>query len=300
MSTGQVDGRVGVAISTTGQEHRLGFLETAARHWWTALAPLGLPTTVFVTVDGSVEEFEQVMERVCGFAEVIRVGQPDVAGSTLLREVNRRQGVAVNKNTGIEALMGRDVEHLFLSDDDTYPKFSQSITKHIDMGYPHSLVCWGKSRIDTLVTNPNYAAWTWPRGVMMYAHRSVVERVGGMDERFGAPGGHEHAEWSQRIHNAGLTPTPFGSPYSYVTRGGQGAAALWHAEDMPQPGEAHGSLGSRRRAITTMRRQPGDWTRINRIMEERKGSDAFVAYTAAENGRSSATLYPSRAEEPKD
>lgn len=135
----------------------------------------------------------------------------------------------------------------------------------------------------------------------MYAHREVIERVGGLDERFGAPGGHEHAEWSLRIHNAGgFTPVPFITPASYETRGAQGAAALWHAEDMPQPGEAHGSLGSRRRAITTMNRQPGDWTRINKIMAEREGSSDFVPYTAAENGRSSATLYPSRAEEPKD
>lgn len=134
----------------------------------------------------------------------------------------------------------------------------------------------------------------------MYAHRSVVESIGGMDERFGPPGGHEHAEWSMRIHNAGLTPAPFLTPASYATRGGQGAAALWHCEDMPRPGEAHGSLGSRRRAMTTMKREPGDWTRIGEVMTEREGSTAFIPYTAAANGRLSATLYPSRAEEPKD
>lgn len=298
MSTGSI----GVAISTTGDEHRLGFLETAAQAWWKALAPLGLPTTVLVTVDGTERDAEEVSRRVVGFAEVVRVGQPRGPRLPSRQARNGRLGVATNKNTGIEVLIGRGVEHLFLSDDDTYPIYSKSITKHLDMSPLHSMVCWGKSRLVRPDQQSvfNYAEWTWPRGVMMYTHRTVIDAVGGMDERFGPPGGHEHAEWSMRIHNAGFTPAPFITPASYATRAGQGAAALWHCEDMPRPGEHHSLLGGRRRAMTTMKRQPGDWTRIERIMEERKGSTEFVPYTAAENGRLSATLYPSRAEEPKD
>lgn len=275
--------RAGVAISTTGDEHRLGFLETCVVHWEQALLP---GDSMFVTVDGDEAACRRVAEVVYDYtASVYRVGQaqPDEGD-----EPFGRQGVAINKNTGLELLMDQtQVEHLFLSDDDTWPIYQQSLGKHIDLGLAHSLVCWGQSRLTSV--GRQAAVWSWPRGSMMYQCRSVVESVGGMDERFG-PGGHEHVEWSNRIYNAGLTPAPYCSPPSYATRNGRGAAVLWHGEDMRRPGETAVQLGARRRTITSVRRKPEDWEKINAIMTEREGSDAFVPYRAHENGRSSATL----------
>lgn len=295
-------GRVGVAISTTGEEHRLGFLETCVREWDRCLPKYA---SLFVTVDGTKTEAERVRRAVYEWTgSVFRVGQLD-PGWGIGPIEQGRLGVAANKNTGLELLMNvRGMKHLFLSDDDAWPLYAASLDKHIDLVFrdevvPHSMVCWGRHRLDG--ESKNIASWKWPRGSVMYVHRQVVESVGGMDERFG-PGGHEHVEWSNRIHNAGLTPRPFLSPASYATRNGMGAMALWHCEDMPRLGEKLGDHRLRRRNITSVRRADGDWEKINEIMVEREGSTASVSYRAHENGRASATLCAdlSGAEEPAE
>lgn len=295
-------GRVGVAISTTGEPHRLDLLRQSVAAWDRCLPDT---SALFVTVDGSAAEAETVRQAVYDWTgAVFRVG-PRTAriNGGPLKELNIRHmdgspvrlGVAANKNTGIELLMenGNDIEHLFLSDDDTWPLYPESITKHINLNMAHdvrhSMVCWGRHRLDSALTHGAYQRWTWPRGSMMYVRRNVVEAVGGMDERFG-PGGHEHVEWSQRIHNAGLTPAPFCSPFSYGTRSGMGAAALWHAEDMPRVGEKLGDHRLRRRQLTTIHREGMEWDHTNRIMAECQGRSDFVDYHAAAWGRGSATL----------
>lgn len=280
-------GKIGVAISTTGHEHRMGFLETAVREWDRCL-PMG--AALFVTVDGSADDAERVRQAVHEWTgSVFRVGRPAYPGHM---DSAHRLGVAANKNTGLELLMDNTkVDHLFLSDDDTYPLYPQSIYKHVDLPLAHSMVCWGQSRIEKI--DGPYATWKWPRGVVMYATRSVVETVGGMDERF-RPGGHEHVEWSNRIHNAHLTPHPFMTPAVYGLRGPAGGAmragVLWHAEDMCKPGEDIGALQWRKRATTSIDRSERDWDQINAIMAEREGSSAFVSYRAADWSRASATL----------
>lgn len=268
---------IGVAISTTGDEHRLGFLETSVREWDRVL-PAG--SSLFVTVDGNREDVRRVAEVVHDVTEsVFQTGRQFIH--------QRRAGVAINKNTGLELLMNTRADHLFLSDDDTYPLYTASLDKHTDLGSVHSMVCWGAKRhIDFI---DNIARWSWPRGVMLYVQRRVVETIGGMDERFG-PGGHEHVEWSNRIFNAGFTTTPYPTPASYATRNARGAAALWHCEDMPRLGETLGGFRVRKRHNTSVRRADGDWAKIDAIMIEREGSSDFVGYRAHENGRSSATL----------
>lgn len=276
-----------MAISTTGDQHRLGFLETAARNWWRALAAFDLPTTVFVTVDGTEDDAEQVLARVAGFAEVYRVGQ------TLENAAGSREGVAVNKNTGIELLMDAGVEHLFLSDDDTWPLRSLALSSHIDMDVAHSMVCWGDRRLEGRpeTVSGRVATWNWPRGVMLYQTRDVIEHVGGMDEAFGK-GGHEHVEWSRRIHNAGLTPHPFISPASYALHRAQGARWWWNCEDMPRQGEPAGSHRSRRRVLTTIKRTDADREQMAQVLASHEGDASFVPYRAHENSRTSATLCP--------
>lgn len=271
---------IGVAISTTGDEHRMPFLETCVSAWDEAL-PVG--ASLFVTVDGSEEAHNRVHRAVMQITgSVFRVGQPRWSVSPF----SGRMGVAVNKNTGLELLMDtRRVEHLFLCDDDTWPLYPQSLDKHMD--YEHSMVMWGQSRLD--YTRSGYAAWNWPRGVLLYQSREVVNRVGGMDEAFG-PGGHEHVEYSQRIHNAGMTDAPFISPASYATRKATGASALWHAEDMRGPQESVAAFLQRKKRLTSIHRAAGDWEKINAVMASRKGSTDYVPFRAHENGRASATL----------
>lgn len=295
-----------MAISTTGDEHRIEYLRQCVAAWDRRLLPDG---ALFVTVDGTDEEAERVRQAVFDWTgSVYRVGQPRWAVSPF----NGRMGVAVNKNTGLELLMDQtQCEHLFLSDDDTWPLFSASLNKHIDLaengGIAHSMVCWGKHRLTEVRRDPGmpdgsetvWASWSWPRGVMLYQNRTAVDMVGGMVEAFG-PGGHEHVEYSRRMHNALMTPDDYCSPASYATRDGMGAAALWHAEDMRRPGEPLGNHRLRRRELTSVRRKDGDWEKINDLMKRMEGSMDYIPFRAEENRRASATLCESnRAEEPE-
>lgn len=281
-------GTIGVAISTTGDEHRMGFLETCVEAWRKAL-PLG--SVLIVTVDGTEADCARAYKAFdrTKFGTVWRVGQRRWA----VDPFDGHQGVAVNKNTGIELLMEHGVEHLFLCDDDTWPLLPQSLDKHIDLAnhVPHSMVCWAAHRFEA--NHRDYATWTWPRGSLMYAHRSVVDVVGGMVEEFG-PGGHEHVEWSRRIHQRGLTPGLYCSPRVYSEASPSGlatrASMLWHCEDMPRPGERASSLRRRREALTSVRRTPSDWPHIEKIMDQRDGDTSFVPYWAHQNSRASATL----------
>jgi hypothetical protein len=123
----------------------------------------------------------------------------------------------------------------------------------------------------------------------MYVERRVVEEVGGFVEAFGH-GGHEHVEWSTRIHNAGFTPVPFPSPKSYTYKQWLGAGDLWHCEDMQRVGESLPQVRRRRDKITSLNRPPGAEENSNRVMEQMRGSTAYVPYRADDNRRWSATM----------
>ena len=278
-----MDKWVGVAISTTGHERRIGFLETAVQAW------LSLGVGPIVTVDGSAEDADRVYRALPTAVPIYRVGQPKYPTYQYHAD-QLRLGVAVSKNTGIELLMNRGFESLFLADDDIWPLNNSALGLHTYSGEPHSMVMWGKSRF--MGVRGACAEWNWPRGVLLYALRSVIDRVGGMDERFGR-GGNEHAEWSRRIHQAGLTTAPFISPEEYALDRCRGASEFWHVEDMPRLGEAPGSFMSRKRRHSVLNEEKRDWKTINEVMEERDGDTSFVPYAAGANGRLSATLYDS-------
>jgi hypothetical protein len=253
--------------------------------------PLG--SVIYVTVDGDEAAASRVYKAYDSTkpGNVIRVGQPE--GETwfdrhTLGVREGRLGVATNKNTGIEILMQAGCDELFLSDDDTWPTTPHAVEMHSQSVLDHSMVCWGRHRITKV--NDDYSEWSWPRGSMMYTRRGVVERVGGLDERFG-PGGHEHVEWSRRIFQAGLTPAEFPSMPVYAIEMGLGARNYWNCEDMQKRGEPLGNARLRRRKLTSVRRWDGDWEHINKIMDELNNDTAFVPYTAAGNHRESATLW---------
>lgn len=111
--------------------------------------------------------------------------------------------------------MKMGVEHLFLFDDDTKPANPEWWRPYVDSPEPHLQHSWthffnGRAvdKMSVLHTTPQTTAYTWSMGCMLYAHRDVINRVGGMRECF-APAIHEHIEWSLRIHNAGLTTWPY-------------------------------------------------------------------------------------------
>lgn len=286
---------IGVAVSTTGDLWRMGFLETSVRNWLKVLRSRRERPQLCVTVDGSLEAARRVREAVPNRVPVLMAGKgrPEREG---------RQGVAVNKNTGISYLMGRSCAHLFLCDDDTYPLSPESLDLHIGGASMHSMVCWGPSRLEKI--NPDISVWSWPRGVLLYTRATAVRTVGGMVEEFG-PGGHEHVEWSTRMFMANLSPAVFCAPRQYGLINGKGARNYWHCEDMRRPDETPDQLGVRRQQITSVRRQEGDWEHIKALMASRRtlasgGSVQYVPYDEFENGRGPVHFIESQgAEEPK-
>lgn len=284
-----------VAISTTGDPHRLPYLARTVKGW--DESGVG---GMYVTVDGDEEACQRVFNVVSHWTgSIYRVGQPlpPALGQHVHKMRDGRLGVAVNKNTGLELLMhNTNAEHLFLSDDDIFPLSADALALHTDSPNMHSMVCWGYHRLDWM--NNGFAAWTWPRGSMLYAKRPVINLAGGMVEAFG-PGGHEHVEWSRRIHQQMLTPALYCSPVEYayedhrLGRTGMGAANYWDAVDMPKDGEHIGNYNQRKAQITSVRREPEDTLMIEDIMKWTDGWASFVPYAAAQNNRASATLYPS-------
>jgi hypothetical protein len=285
--------RTGVAISTTGE--RLDLLRRSVEHWDRCLPE---NASLFVTVDGTEERVAKVEACVEEWTRSVgRVGQPDIEDVRLLSGAvipastlrGGRLGVAANKNTGLEYLMdAAHCDRLWLSDDDSWPLSPASLIAHYNTGLPHSLVCWGSHR-RSHESRGAVSNWRWPRGAVMYVARDVVETVGGMIEAF-AHGGHEHVEWSTRIHNAGFTPFPFPSPISYRLNGFLGARRFWHCEDMPLSNESLPMLRRRRDTFTTLRRLDGDEARSAKIMEAAQGSTTYVPYRAEDNRRMSATM----------
>lgn len=125
-------------------------------------------------------------------------------------------GIARAKNKCVELLMAAGCEHLFLFDDDTWPTTPDWWRRYAEHPEPHFCYLFkdpgrnGKpqSTPATLYDDGEAYAYSHPRGCMLYLHRSVVDRVGGLRPEFQV-WGHEHVEYSRRIFNAGLTSMPY-------------------------------------------------------------------------------------------
>ena len=178
--------RFGVAVTTHNRN------DTVADAVRSILSTVPNGTPVVVVDDGSTEPVS--LE---GNVKVIRHDTP--------------RGIPAAKNRCIEELMDTGVEHLFLFDDDTWPIENDWYTGYLDSPEHHLQYSWTHFRNGTEVPRMHIAyqdskliAYGWSMGCMLYVSRQAVERVGGMRWEFGR-GMEEHAEWSQRIHNAGLT-----------------------------------------------------------------------------------------------
>ncbi|AIM49891.1 glycosyltransferase [Mycobacterium phage Ariel] len=132
-------------------------------------------------------------------------------GVKLVRHSEPR-GIPAAKNRCIAELMDLGVEHLFLFDDDTRPQASDWWRPYAEGDELYYTYCWTHfardntpvAKMDVLYRDSTLIAYAWSMGCCQYVHRDVIERVGGLDPVFGL-GFEEHAEWAQRIHNAGFT-----------------------------------------------------------------------------------------------
>lgn len=130
-----------------------------------------------------------------------------------------RRGVAYRKNECLQNL--KDCDYIFLFDDDTFPinefwaDFFIKVSKFSGQGHLLYLKETGTiKKIDSkMFASPDGVIHSYNNcgGCMMFMAKEVLEKVGG----FGKYGmyGFEHAGYSQRIHQAGLTPMgPYLSP----------------------------------------------------------------------------------------
>lgn len=117
-------------------------------------------------------------------------------------------GIARAKNKCLELLDG--CEHIFLFDDDCYPIADDWWKPYVESPEPHLMYQFEDRTtrklgdIKQVYRDDEHVAYTGVRGCMLYVHRSCLDTVGGMDPIFGV-WGYEHVDWSNRIHNAGLS-----------------------------------------------------------------------------------------------
>ena len=121
------------------------------------------------------------------------------------------QGIVAAKNASLTALMDAGCEHLFLFDDDAWPISPAWHLPYIESPEPHLayqfLDLAGPNKLNdiaVLYRDDKHIAYTGQRGVMLYYHRSAIEKVGGFDPVYGR-GMYEHSDLALRIHNAGMT-----------------------------------------------------------------------------------------------
>lgn len=124
-------------------------------------------------------------------------------------------GIVASKNASLTALVDAGCEHLFLWDDDAWPIADNWHKPYIESPEPHLayqfLDLAGRNKLNdmaVLYRDDKHIAYTGQRGVMLYFHRSAIEKVGGFDTVYGR-GMYEHPDLALRIYNAGLSTWAF-------------------------------------------------------------------------------------------
>lgn len=115
----------------------------------------------------------------------------------------KKEGIAKAKNKCL--VMCDNYDFVFLLDDDIYSIDKNWVDRYINSGLEHAMFIFDRPIIEA---NEKYIAYDLPRGCMLFLTRKTIDIAGGMDEDFKV-WGYDHAEYSRRIYNMGLTPHPF-------------------------------------------------------------------------------------------
>jgi len=113
------------------------------------------------------------------------------------------EGIAKAKNKCLAMCDGFDF--VFLLDDDIFALDKSWTDEYINSGLEHAMYIFDRR---LLIKSEQYFSYDLPRGCMLFLTRKAIDTAGGMDEDFKV-WGYEHAEYSRRIFNMGLTPAPF-------------------------------------------------------------------------------------------
>jgi len=126
----------------------------------------------------------------------------------------KAQGISVAKNKCLQLLTDAGCTDIFLSDDDCFPKAADWWQPYVNSPEPHLMFTFselkdGRPNGNRIAVNTGeLIEYANPCGCLLYVHKSALDKVGGFDPRF-LIYSHEHAEWSNRIHNAGMTTYKF-------------------------------------------------------------------------------------------
>lgn len=115
----------------------------------------------------------------------------------------KQEGIAKAKNKCLALCDGFDF--VFLLDDDVFALNKEWVELYCNSGLEHAMYIFDRQ---LLSETSQYKAYELPRGCMLFLTRKAIDTAGGMDEDFKV-WGYEHAEYSRRIFNMGLTPAPF-------------------------------------------------------------------------------------------
>lgn len=180
----------------------------------------------------------------------------------------RNVGIAVAKNKCLELL--DDCDHLFLFDDDCWPKQEGWWKPYVESPEPHLMYIFrdfavgGKTLHDIEVVYDDgvRVAYSHTRGCMLYIERRCIDAVGGFDPIFGKWGA-EHGDYSNRVFFAGLTTFPY--------------------MDVPDSGKLIHSSDEHRTVVTTVPRHERKpyIERNEAILAERVGKAIYVPYKNA-------------------
>lgn len=181
--------RVGIAITTHNRNEQINQMLTHL----ISVTPSDFP--IIVVDDGSNDPVNLTVSD----AKVFRF--------------EKNVGIAAAKNKCFELLMDLGVDHLFLFDDDCWPKVPDWWKAYTESPEPHLAYIFAEypaeheRRLNDTIEisrDDSHVAWSHQRGCMLYYKRVVLDTVGGMDWAFGA-WGYEHGSLADRIFNAGLT-----------------------------------------------------------------------------------------------
>jgi hypothetical protein len=112
-----------------------------------------------------------------------------------------RAGIAGAKNKCLELLMDAGVDHLFLFDDDCWPKVADWWRPYVESREQHFAHSWGLAE---LYRDSEMVATHASGGTMLYLTRDVVADCGGYQTDMGKYG-REHWNLSDRIFSRGWT-----------------------------------------------------------------------------------------------
>lgn len=201
--------KIGIGITT---RKRPDVLKTCLDHF----SAFPTPNSKVVVVEDDHESDSTVESLVSDFQK----GNLNV--EVVFRKAPSRLGISRAKNACISKL--DDCDHVFLFDDDTWPKTHGWAEKWIEINEMHeaSHSMWLTQLVyaDNLITsfqpkkvwsapdgNPKHemVAWTNCMGVMLYFTRECLNELGGYDTSAANVYGYEHAQMSHRACKAGFS-----------------------------------------------------------------------------------------------